>query len=61
MRLSIPLANGNEQTRVVEMQDNKQADALRTRMERLFADDPGLAVSVASQPLLTHLSHDSEG
>lgn len=60
MRLSILLASGNEQSCVIEVPDNKQAAALRTKMERLFDDNPGLAVAVASQVMLKHLPDGSE-
>ena len=59
MRLSILLASGNEQTCVVEVPDNKQAAALKIKMERLFEENPRLAVAVASEVMLTHLSSDT--
>lgn len=60
MRLSILQASGNEESCVIEIPDNKQAATLRKKMERLFNDNPNLAVAVASQVMLKHLSNGSE-
>jgi len=60
MRLSILQATGNEKSCVIEVPDNKQATALTRKMERLFDDNPSLAVAVASQVMLKHLPNGSE-
>lgn len=61
MRLSILQASGVEESRVMSVPDqSKQATALRKKMERLFDDAPHLALAVASQLMLEHLSNDSK-
>jgi len=60
MRLSILQATGNEKSCVIELANNKQATVLKRKMERLFDDNPSLAVAVASQVMLRHLSNGSE-
>lgn len=61
MRIGILQASGEETSCVVEVSDNKQAAALKRKMERLFDENPGLAVAVASQVLLAHLPSSSNG
>lgn len=60
MRIGILLANGKESNSVVEIPDTKVASSLRKQMERLFDDNPGLAVAVASQILLKHLPDSTD-
>ena len=56
MRVSILLASGEERACVVDVQDTKQTAALKARMEKLFDEDPRIAVAVASEIVLRHLS-----
>lgn len=56
MRVSILLANGDEQTCVVEVSDDKRAASLAARMEMLFEEAPGVAVSIAAQSILKRLT-----
>ncbi|QDT51707.1 hypothetical protein Pan258_57990 [Symmachiella dynata] len=60
MRIGILKASGVETSCVVEVPDTKQAAALKRKMERLFDENPGLAIAVASQVMLTHLPNDSK-
>ncbi|QDU05468.1 hypothetical protein V6x_52050 [Gimesia chilikensis] len=55
MRIGILQVSGEEASCVVEIPNNKQAAALTNKMERLFEENPSLAVAVASQVILTHL------
>ncbi len=57
LRLSILLANGDEQTCVVEMPDSKLATAFKTKMESLFDENPTLAIAVATQVVLSRISN----
>jgi len=60
MRISILQATGNEKSCVIELPNSKQVTALKKKMERLFDDDPSLALAVASQVMLKHLPNGSE-
>ena len=55
------VASGVEESCVVEVSDNRNAAALLNKMERLFEANPKLAVAVASQVILKHLSEGSKG
>jgi len=61
MRLSILQASGVETSRVVEVSDGSpEATTLRKKIELLFEANPSLAVAVASQVMLKHLSRGSK-
>ncbi|MDA7979455.1 MAG: hypothetical protein MPJ50_11885 [Pirellulales bacterium] len=60
LRISILQPTGVEEGRVVEVSDSKEAKALRKKVDRLFENDPNLAVSVTSQVLLDQLASRSQ-
>lgn len=60
MRVGILKANGEETSCVVEVPDVKKAASLKRKMERLFDENPNLAIAVASQVMLAHLPESSK-
>lgn len=57
IRLSILQANGHETSRVVELPDvSSEAKAMQKEMDRLFGANPSLAMSIASQTIMKHIS-----
>lgn len=60
IRIGILQLSGEETSCVVEIPDNKQAIALKRKMEGLFDENPSMAVAVASQVLLAHLPNGSK-
>jgi hypothetical protein len=59
MRIGILTANGKETSCVVDVPDTKHAMSLKQKMERLFDENPSLAIAVASQVMLSHLPESS--
>lgn len=59
MRIGILKASGEETSCVVEVPDTTKAAMLKRKMERLFNENPRLAIAVASQVMLANLSDDS--
>tara|TARA_R110002049_G_scaffold285698_4_gene467044 strand:+ start:197733 stop:201173 length:3441 start_codon:yes stop_codon:yes gene_type:complete len=59
MRIGILQASGEETSCVVEIPNTKQAAALKRKMERLFDEHPTLAVAIASEVVLSHISNGS--
>ncbi|QEG02389.1 hypothetical protein Mal15_65100 [Stieleria maiorica] len=60
LRIGILKANGEENSCVVQVPDNKKAASLKRKMERLFDENPSLAIAVASQVMLMHLPENSK-
>lgn len=59
MRIGILQVNGEESSCVVEIADNQQTAVMKRKMERLFDENPRLAIAVASQVMLASLSAGS--
>jgi hypothetical protein len=57
LRLEILRASGEETSCVVQIFESKAATSLRLKMERLFDENPSLAIAVASEVLLSRLSN----
>lgn len=56
MRIGFLMASGEEASCVVDVSDTRQAAMLKRKIERLFDENPSLALGVASQVMLANLS-----
>jgi hypothetical protein len=60
IRIGILTTSGQETSCVVEVSDSSQALLLKRKMEKLFEENPTLAIAVASQVMLSHLPESSK-